>query len=440
MKPGSYHLLVQKGEVSAQASASVQAGKETVLEPLALQLPGSVQGTATLVGATDHSGIQVYIPGSEKSAYTDAKGNFTLSGVPAGEYTVVAERAGYARASGAVQVRSGKAASLELSLAQPQTVGRVTGKATLQGASDHSGVQLFLAGTSYAAFTGPDGSYALEGVAPGTYQLTAQYAGYASASTTVTVTVGQTATAADLSLAKPQTVGSVSGKATRQGASDHTGVQVFVAGTGFSALTDRDGNYRLDGLAPGDYQLTAQYPGYAAATTAVSVTAGQTANAPVLSLAKPETVGKITGKVTSSAAPLPGVIVYLPGTQYAAISADDGSYVLEGVPPGNYTLKAERSGYVTASGPVSVTAGQATNADLDLYPLPPPMPPVIGQAPFLAARGGTLTLEGAGFGASRGLSQVSVGGVLASEYLEWGDARVTVRVPRAAGLGPQEVR
>lgn len=384
VKPGSYRLLVQKGEVSAQASATVQAGKATTLEPFTLKLPGSIQGTATLVGATDHSGIQVYIPGSEKSAYTDATGNFTLSGVPVGEYTVVAERAGYARASGAVKVLSGKAASLELSLAQPQTVGRVTGKVTLQGASDHTGVQLFLAGTQYSAFSAPDGSYTLEGVAPGTYQLTAQYAGYASASTTVTVTAGQSAKAPDLSLAKPQTVGSVSGKATRQGASDHTGVQVFVAGTAFSALTDKNGNYRLEGLAPGDYQLTAQYPGYAAATTSVSVAAGQTANAPALTLAKPETVGRVSGKVTSFPAPLPGVIVYLAGTQYAAISADDGSYALEGVPPGSYTLKAERSGYVTASGPVSVTVGQTTNADLDLYPLPPPMPPVIVQAPFLA--------------------------------------------------------
>jgi alpha-tubulin suppressor-like RCC1 family protein len=65
--------------------------------------------------------------------------------------------------------------------------------------------------------------------------------------------------------------------------------------------------------------------------------------------------------------------------------------------------------------------------------------PSITRASVVAARGGVLTLEGRGFGATQGERLVRIGAVPASESVSWKDTQVQVRVPRATPLGPVDV-
>ena len=78
--------------------------------------------------------------------------------------------------------------------------------------------------------------------------------------------------------------------------------------------------------------------------------------------------GRISGTVTDSAhAPLVGAQVTLSGSRGRAITDDGGHFVITGVAPGTYSLRAQRIGQVaqTVSG-VVVQPGQDTHVDVSL--------------------------------------------------------------------------
>ncbi len=83
----------------------------------------------------------------------------------------------------------------------------------------------------------------------------------------------------------------------------------------------------------------------------------------------PGTTGKIAGTVTDAETgePLPGVNVFLEGTNFGAATNSAGYYVILNVPPGTYTLKAKMIGYanVTVEN-VRVNIDLTTTIDLKL--------------------------------------------------------------------------
>jgi hypothetical protein len=56
---------------------------------------GSVTGTVDLTDTNDDSGVTVRAIGTPRSAVTDASGNYTIQNIPAGTYTIRAEKPGY---------------------------------------------------------------------------------------------------------------------------------------------------------------------------------------------------------------------------------------------------------------------------------------------------------------------------------------------------------
>ena len=79
--------------------------------------------------------------------------------------------------------------------------------------------------------------------------------------------------------------------------------------------------------------------------------------------------GPVTVRVTSSAdgKPLPGVVVRL-GGRYAATGAS-GEIVLDGVPPGAYTILIEEFGYNRFEKAVELPAGKREPISLTLTPI-----------------------------------------------------------------------
>lgn len=77
---------------------------------------GTVSGTASLPDTSDWSGIVVTILGQNKSATTQANGQFTISNVAAGPITVQAGKLFYANARINTTLASGQTISLSLSL------------------------------------------------------------------------------------------------------------------------------------------------------------------------------------------------------------------------------------------------------------------------------------------------------------------------------------
>lgn len=79
-------------------------------------------------------------------------------------------------------------------------------------------------------------------------------------------------------VAHPQAMGSITGTVTAASASRPlSDVRITVVGSERAAATNASGRYRLDGLGPGDYTLTAFRLGRATATRTVRVSAGGTA-------------------------------------------------------------------------------------------------------------------------------------------------------------------
>ncbi|MCZ6819783.1 MAG: carboxypeptidase-like regulatory domain-containing protein [Calditrichaeota bacterium] len=74
--------------------------------------------------------------------------------------------------------------------------------------------------------------------------------------------------------------------------------------------------------------------------------------------------GIITDKRTGD--PLPGTNVFVKGTTVGAASAQDGSFVINNITPGTYTLVASFIGYHTEATEVQVNVGETVTADFSM--------------------------------------------------------------------------
>lgn len=97
----------------------------TLLFVCAAALPLAAQSTGTVRGKVTHAdsqqplaGVQISVPGTGRSAVTNAMGEFLLVGVPAGTHTVRAQMIGFERAEMRITVVPGEMARAELQLAQ----------------------------------------------------------------------------------------------------------------------------------------------------------------------------------------------------------------------------------------------------------------------------------------------------------------------------------
>src|SRR2546422_3556499 len=78
--------------------------------------------------------------------------------------------------------------------------------------------------------------------------------------------------------------------------------------------------------------------------------------------------GTITGQVIDSATrqPLGGVNVVVEGTGLGAITHEDGTFSILGVPAGTHTLRARRIGYASVPVVVNVSEGSTVSVTLAL--------------------------------------------------------------------------
>jgi Domain of unknown function (DUF1929)/Carboxypeptidase regulatory-like domain len=152
-------------------------------------------------------------------------------------------------------------------------------------------------------------------------------------------------------------VGTVTGKVTNTAGAPISGASVSSGGNG--AITGSDGGYTLQ-LPGGTATLTAALAGYQNASESVTVTAGQSTQAPTLQI-QPTNPGNVTGSVVnSSGTGLSGASVSAAGL--STTSAADGSYALNSLPAGQTTIAASLTGFQSGSTSVTVVAAATTAA------------------------------------------------------------------------------
>jgi hypothetical protein len=163
--------------------------------PKAVQAKATLRGSVTLEDpAETGTGTNILLAGAEGNftTITDSDGRFVLSGIISGDYTLSVSRKGFEEA---------KSSILGLGIAEDRDIGSQSllmlrgtamGRATLEGAGEHSGIAISMfrssastasglsplattggTVTSYASLTNTDGSYGLSGLPEGSYTLVA---------------------------------------------------------------------------------------------------------------------------------------------------------------------------------------------------------------------------------------------------------------------------
>lgn len=163
-----------------------------------------------------------------------------------------------------------------------------------------------------------------------------------------------------------------------------------------SGLTNATGVYTINNIPAGTYTATATANGYGEVGATVIITAGATTNAPAMLLPPlPAVVGAVTGTVVDATTNqlITGATVDarlgagvttgpIAGT---ATTGVNGSYTINNLAVGTYTLTVTATGYAQSNAPAVVTAGATTN--VNVIPLSPLQ--LAGQARIVLTWGAT---------------------------------------------------
>jgi protocatechuate 3,4-dioxygenase beta subunit len=222
--------------------------------------------------------------------------------------------------------------------------------------------------------TDSDGTYTIDGLAPGTYRVVAAAPGFVfeiyddtidiSLATPVTVTSGATAPDIDFALS---TGGGISGQVRDEAGNPLQGVFVeasLIEGccSNGGATTGPDGAYTIDGIAPGSYRVLAFisptspagvfYNNTTDLASATPVAVADGAITPSIDFTLP-TGGSISGRVTDeSGNPIEGApvdaMLFEGCCAFSVATTDsDGTYTIAGLPAGSYRLFASATGFAS---------------------------------------------------------------------------------------------
>ncbi|MDT4981088.1 MAG: large repetitive protein [Pseudonocardiales bacterium] len=344
--PGSYLISASKDGMGTESElitldAGGTASVALTLKAGVASLVGAVKGRNSLGKMTGLGGATVTATDGSvtRTASTVTRGpigNYTLTDLAPGSYSVTVQAAGYLTQTQGVTVTKGQSQvriDASLTLATAVVTGTVRG-AKFDGAGvptgatgplNGAGLILASAANMYKITSGVDGAFRFNGVAPGTYVLSAQYSGLTTGFVTVKAVAGEefmiSASALNLGVetsANTSTItGFVASAVSPNGSlaascpdnttpghgcevrftlvdSDGTAVNThtkdgdpFVATPQTDPATAGPTGYTLSaalGLAPGLYHLTIIADGFLPATIAVRVPLNGVAVAPQVNL------------------------------------------------------------------------------------------------------------------------------------------------------------
>ncbi len=347
-------------------------------EELATDPGAPVTGTLYL-GNTSHPLGNVPLvlsdaAGDEYTATSWYDGRFAFFDVPAGSYELSAE--GYLPAS--LQAVDVSPTAQGLSVVA-QSAASLSGVVSDQSSSSPIAGAIVTAtdssGTTQDATTAADGSYMISGLAAGAVTVSASAPGYEPANALGASVSSSSPANLDISLAAD---GSIAGTVDAPGGGAVAGATVdaelTAGGPSAQVTTASDGSFTIPDLAPGQYQVVAEDPGYGPAIAgSVSVSAGATTPGIGLTLAPSD--ASVSGQVTDAdtGQAIAGAVVSTNdanGGDGAVTTGSDGSFTLSGLPPGPLTITVvpPDDTHLTNTAAVTTVAGQTASADVTLDP------------------------------------------------------------------------
>ncbi len=158
-------------------------------------------------------------------------------------------------------------------------------------------------------------------------------------------------------------VGSLEGIFHLELETNFEGIQVYLPGTQFRAITDEEGAFVITQLEPGSYTVVAKMDGYEDYREEIIVRRGKAASLGTVDLSKKQNpFGMIAGFASLTGEQVhEGITILLVGTVLSTSTSPTGHYMIEKVPPGTYKIIALYEGWLPASmDKIEVLAGQET--------------------------------------------------------------------------------
>jgi uncharacterized GH25 family protein len=320
------------------------------------------------------------------SATTDGAGAFTLRGLPDGSYRLHAVRGGASMRGWESPGIAAKVGDKTVKITLP-AAATLVGKIQLENgqAPKLANVQL---GYHPATPAGNDGSFKIEDLEPGTYDVKILGPEFAQLTKSdVQLTAGKTTDLGTLTVTRGR---KLAGRVIDASGAPVVGARVTVSKTLLSmegaqdqldaiaemtgariATTDQDGAFTIIGIAKAHTFASAEHPDKGRANP-VDIPEG-VEDPPPVTLAL-RGFGAITGKVTSKGEPASGVTITdtLKGSIAQvgiARTADDGTFSLTKVSEGTHVINAmQMSGFgaSSTSATVEVTAGHTSTVTIDI--------------------------------------------------------------------------
>lgn len=319
--------------------------------------PGMLSGVA--VDATSGLAIpdaSATLSGSVSGSQTSApNGSFSFASLPAGSYSLQVSSPGYTAYSGNYMLATGQALNLGAILLMPSSSTGIVRGTIVDGKTGQAlpGVAVAVSGSAtLSTQTDANGQFVLAGVPAGSLSLSANLAGYASVTSSGSVTAGQTLYFSPAMFATGSTgiptTGRIAGQVVALGSGTPLpGVIVTANGTAV-AVTGSDGKFGVS-LTPSAYALKFSLSGYSTSSLSVALVVGTNFVANVAlsqGLATTSIAGVVTDQASSN--PIAGAQVQIIGGTIATTAAD-GSYSFTGLSGLTFNLRAGATGYVSQS-------------------------------------------------------------------------------------------
>lgn len=357
---GTYTLRASATGFTPQIRTIAITGTSAVqldftLTEQANQLLGAITGGVTQSDGTAIADVSIRVtggPSTGQSVQSDAQGDFAISDLPEGTYTLTFTRSGYAtRTINSIEVDAGRATTLDVILGLSSTGGVLNGTVTDTNGSGVSSVQVRVLQNSTVigtTTTGSQGTYSLSDLAAGTYAVQFSKSGYTTAQVSgVQITAGASRTV-DVQL---DTTGAGSGTLSGtvvdpQGRPVQSAVVTLAGGGGeFNTTTDADGLFQFANLVPAsNYTLTVTASGYITDTRRnVVVTSTNNVNLTIQLAQESSAGGSLAGLVRSqNGSPIAGAQVTLvagPQVNQSRTTSSSGQFSFAGLPGGAYTIE-----------------------------------------------------------------------------------------------------
>ncbi|HEX9986816.1 MAG TPA: carboxypeptidase regulatory-like domain-containing protein [Thermoanaerobaculia bacterium] len=285
--------------------------------------------------------LEIEIAGSSR---TDGDGRYRLEGVPVGQQMVRADHEAYVAVDRALQVQAGDN-HLDLRLNEGFAVaGRVVDNGGRPVGGAAVALQTAGPGSARQDVSGSDGAFRFAGVAAGRYNLSAQKQGFSSASQEVQLA---DRSADNLELRLEQGGGVITGRVLGLHPQELSQLRVSAMkqpldsmdGMKEGRMDSQGGSYRVEGVHPGDWAVTARLPDGRQARKTAKVTDVSTPSQVDLDfgegVALRGTVRRLRRPVPSASVQATGVGVDSSGT---AVTDSSGTFRITGLKPGEHKV------------------------------------------------------------------------------------------------------